>query len=435
MTNLGTPSDVVHQEVNVDNQGRNMYHMMCYKGNYECLISVLNIERVYMKKTLFDQLYREKQRYRFKNMDIKHGRLVSTVFHDADTIKRHEEFNIRVFSLFEQYARDLINRLRQILCQQDINRRNPIHYAAMSKFTKCFKCIEALLNIDIDKVEGYDSFLQLFFELQLLETQEERKFDPRKYVGILAEFKHLMDPNEYNSIAKDFNYQVKLLIKEVLDKQDCNYHSPMHVASYFGDFKATRFMIKHGADPNSPAFAERPLEVGKDKFVRGVLQNLNDAAYQANVKDLKHLVNCGNKIDNKLSIFGEAPIHKAVLSKFNEAKANTLQTIIESKANVDNMDSNGWTALHHAAYNGDFESAQILIQGGANLNSYSNQQKTPLHFAAFNNHKHIIQLLLVNNAEIEWMDEHKCTPLHLACKKGHLESVALLLSNGANIYA
>ena len=29
-------------------------------------------------------------------------------------------------------------------------------------------------------------------------------------------------------------------------------------------------------------------------------------------------------------------------------------TILESKANIDNMDSNGWTALHHAAYTGDF---------------------------------------------------------------------------------
>lgn len=46
---------------------------------------------------------------------------------------------------------------------------------------------------------------------------------------------------------------------------------------------------------------------------------MNDAAYQANVKDLKHLVNCGNKIDNKLSIFGEAPVHKAVLSKLKES--------------------------------------------------------------------------------------------------------------------
>jgi hypothetical protein len=51
-------------------------------------------------------------------------------------------------------------------------------------------------------------------------VSDERKFDPRKYVGVLSEFKHLMAPNEYNSVVKDFNYQVKLLLKEILDKQD-----------------------------------------------------------------------------------------------------------------------------------------------------------------------------------------------------------------------
>lgn len=83
-------------------------------------------------------------------MDIKHGELVSTVFHDADTIKRHEEFNIRVSNLFEQYARDVINRYRAILTHLDRFRRSPLHYGSMSKYTKCFKCIEALLKIDID---------------------------------------------------------------------------------------------------------------------------------------------------------------------------------------------------------------------------------------------------------------------------------------------
>ncbi len=86
---------------------------------------------------------------------------------------------------------------------------------------------------------------------------------------------------------------------------------------------------------------------------------------------MKHLVNCGNKIDNKLSIFGEAPIHKAVLTHV-AGKNAALKTILENKANVDNMDSNGWTALHHAAYNGDKESAEILIQNRANVNAYSN---------------------------------------------------------------
>lgn len=38
-------------------------------------------------------------------------------------------------------------------------------------------------------------------------------------------------------------------------------------------------MIKLGADSDSKAFSERPLEVGKDSFTRSVLSNLNDAAY------------------------------------------------------------------------------------------------------------------------------------------------------------
>jgi len=60
-----------------------------------------------------------------------------------------------------------------------------------------------------------------------------------------------------------------------------------------------------------------------------------------------------------------------VLTKVGD-KNLALKTIIESKANVDNMDSNGWTALHHAAYNGDLQSAEILLQSRANVNAYSN---------------------------------------------------------------
>ncbi len=72
--------------------------------------------------------------------------------------------------------------------------------------------------------------------------------------------------------------------------------------------------MKKGAEPTSAAFAERPLNVSKDKFTRNVLQNLNKAADQANDRDIQYLVNCGSKIDERMSIFGEAPIHKAVLS-------------------------------------------------------------------------------------------------------------------------
>lgn len=136
-----------------------------------------------------------------------------------------------------------------------------------------------------------------------------------------------------------------------------------------------------------------------------------------------------------MSIFGEAPIHKAVLS-FEEQKIDALKTIIDDcNANVNNIDSNGWSALHHAAYIGDLDSAITLINAGAKVSAYSNQNRTPLHLAAMNNHVQLIQLLLENNAELEQKDDLGCTPLAIACKKGSYESMELLLENKADIYA
>lgn len=95
------------------------------------------------------------------------------------------------------------------------------------------------------------------------------------------------------------------------------------------------------------------MDLSKDKFCRKVLSNLNEAAYNCDNRNLKHLVNCGNRINDKLSIFGEAPIHKVVLSSKAE-NTETLKVIIECEADVENIDSNGWSALHHACYKGDF---------------------------------------------------------------------------------
>jgi ankyrin repeat protein len=166
------------------------------------------------------------------------------------------------------------------------------------------------------------------------------------------------------------------------------------------------------------------------------MQNLNKAALQANPKDLKYLVSCGEQIDEKASIFGAAPIHKAIQSAENAIKQQALDAIVQDcNANVNNIDSNGWSPLHHACYIGDLQSTQFLIKNGAEVSAYSNQKRTPLHFAAMNKHTDVVQELLSHGADLEWPDEIHCTPLHLACKKGSIESVHLLLLSGANVYA
>lgn len=60
LSKLGTPSDIVHQQINVDKTGRNVYHIMCYRGSFDCMVAHLNMERICYKKILFDQLHKEK---------------------------------------------------------------------------------------------------------------------------------------------------------------------------------------------------------------------------------------------------------------------------------------------------------------------------------------------------------------------------------------
>ena len=56
MSKMGAPEDIISQELNVDKDNRNMYHHMLFRGNFECLVAVMCLERTYMKKTLYDEL-------------------------------------------------------------------------------------------------------------------------------------------------------------------------------------------------------------------------------------------------------------------------------------------------------------------------------------------------------------------------------------------
>ena len=99
------------------------------------------------------------------------------------------------------------------------------------------------------------------------------------------------------------------------------------------------------------------------------------------------------------------------------------------------VDANGWTALHHAAHNGDLASVNQLIGVKADVNAVSNQFKTPLHFAALNNRRDVVESLIKAKCNLEPYDELHCTPLHLACRKGSDDCLQLLLRKGANIMA
>lgn len=89
-----------------------MYHIICYRGKNECLQMLLNFDRMCLKKVLYDELQRAKTQYGIKSVDIKDGQLDPTIQHDSDTIKRHQEFTIKLSLFLTQYVRDLMSRYR-----------------------------------------------------------------------------------------------------------------------------------------------------------------------------------------------------------------------------------------------------------------------------------------------------------------------------------
>ena len=99
-----------------------------------------------------------------------------------------------------------------------MNGRNPLHYAAMSKYTKCFCSMQILLDISIDNEPEYDAFLKRYFEIGALDSKEGRApIDPRKSSLLIKEFEHLLDENEFSGILKKFKQEVKSLIKQALN--------------------------------------------------------------------------------------------------------------------------------------------------------------------------------------------------------------------------
>mmetsp|Transcript_2803 Transcript_2803/g.7858 ORF Transcript_2803/g.7858 Transcript_2803/m.7858 type:complete len:471 (+) Transcript_2803:132-1544(+) len=80
----------------------------------------------------------------------------------------------------------------------------------------------------------------------------------------------------------------------------------------------------------------------------------------------------------------------------------------EDRTIVNSTDQNGWTALHHAAFQNRVEIARLLIEQGSSVDA------------------------TIQTSE---KDDGNASPLHLACRGGATEMMRELLQRGANLHA
>ena len=129
----------------------------------------------------------------------------------------------------------------------------------------------------------------------------------------------------------------------------------------------------------------------------------------------------------------DAPVADAAM----RGDLDEVRALLRSGADVNAPQSDGVTAMHWAAENGDAALARVLIYAGANLGPLTrNDAYTPLHMAARGGHAGVIELLVGAGADAAAATSSTgVTPMHLAAKAGSGEALRALAGAGADVNA
>lgn len=113
-----------------------------------------------------------------------------------------------------------------------------------------------------------------------------------------------------------------------------------------------------------------------------------------------------------------------------------VKALLAKKADVNQPQADGTTALHWAARWDNLDAARMLIKAHANVNAATQLGATPLYLAAVNGSAPMIELLLGARADVgQRVLADESTPLMFAARSGNAESVGLLLKAGADVNA
>lgn len=420
----------------IDENHQNTWHFICYKGNFQILNILLNFISYKIKMKYLNKIECDKIKFGFNKLDIQKGKLSKAVHITKKILKNFDDLQKTIknecFCMIEEYF-DFIKKG----LIKDKDGQNPFHLVSMSKFSLCSKVLNEILDFDFInlKKENFEEFLKLFFEIQKLEVKKERlNEDPRRIFRLESELIILLGENIIKDLDKKFNTEKKIFFKNLINSPDSNGNSILHISSFFGDYRIVKKLLKFGGNKKQTNdYGNLPIDLAKDNFVRKVLTNLNKAANESDQKNINELINFGEDLNEKQSIFNVAPIHKIIESK-KENKHEVLKNLLLMGSDPNLKDSNGWCALHYVSFYGDIESVKILLEFKANIDNFSNNRKIPLHFACCNNHFQIVQFLCENGSDVNFKDENGCSPLHLSAKNGNTKCVEILLKFNANLY-
>jgi len=136
-----------------------------------------------------------------------------------------------------------------------------------------------------------------------------------------------------------------------------------------------------------------------------------------------------------LAAFGTTYAGGEVADAAMHGDSVALKRLLGERADVNEAQRDGATALHWAVYRDDAVAAKLLIDAGANVQTANREGATPLSLACATGDAALIGLLLDAGADANERLPNGETALMMAARTGKPEAIGLLIERGADVNA
>ena len=130
-----------------------------------------------------------------------------------------------------------------------------------------------------------------------------------------------MSEDVFDGLVKDYKKNIRQIQRKVINAQDNDGYTPMHLASFYGDFLSVQFLLRLGGDEHIKDIKDNKpvIDYASNNQVRRVLLDLKEAARRGDVQSFDTLLNSEdkNKIDDRTTIMSIAPIHNVTFLSGN----------------------------------------------------------------------------------------------------------------------
>ena len=204
-----------------------------------------------------------------------------------------------------------------------------------------------------------------------------------------------------------------------LEEQPNLGYFPLLTASFQGQEKVVRALLKAGAKPNQ----------------RGGQYSCSAlfAAAQNNFPRIACILLAGGADINLANYQGGTPLYIACYNN----KLDVVKLLVRARGiNVNQCHEGGWSPLLIASHEGHAEVVSVLLEAvNIDVNLATSDGSTPLYIACQANSLDVVKLLVrARGINVNQCMEDGFSPLHIASQEGHAEVVSVLLTAGSDVH-